>query len=155
MAEFTYNPVQAVPLNQGAIFNTSIRCPKGYVVHDEESGVLTLRGIVNNPCGTFARYKITANCNISVPTGGTAGPIAVALTLRGEPRLTSRAIVTPAAVDEYFNVTSTCFVTVPTGCCVDCSLRNVSPANEGDATTITPAPVINMQNLNITVERVA
>ena len=153
MAEFSYNPVQAVALNQGAIFNTSIRCPKGYVLHDEETGVLTLRGAVNNPCGTFARYQVTANCNIAIPEGGTAGPIAVALTLRGEPKPTSRAIVTPAAVDEYFNVTSTMFVTVPAGCCVDVSFRNVSPFNEGD--TGTPAPTINVQNLNVVVTRVA
>lgn len=152
MAEYNYNPVQAVSLNQAAILNTAIRCPKGYVIHEDGSGVLILRGVVNNPCGRFARYQVTANGNISLPEGGTAGPIAVALTVNGEARQTSRAIVTPAAVEEYFNVTSTAQIDVPAGCCFQVSLRNV-PASEDP--TVTPAPVIDIQNLNIDVKRIA
>lgn len=152
MAEFTYNPVQAVLLNQAALLNDSIRCPKGYVLHEDGSGVLILRGAVNNPYGCFARYQVTANGNIALPEGGTAGPIAVALTINGEPRLTSRAIVTPAAAEEYFNVTSTAFITVPKGCCFNVSLRHIAAS---DDPTVTPAPVIEIQNLNIDVQRVA
>ena len=106
MAEYTYNPIQIVEPNQNVILNTNIRCNKGYVLHREESGVVTLRGIVNNSCGCFARYQVTFNGNIAVPEDGTVGAIAIALAIDGEPILTSRAIVTPAEVDEYFNVTS-------------------------------------------------
>lgn len=149
MAEYVWNPVQAVALNQAAILETSIRCPKNYILHEDESGILILRGAGN---GCFARYQVTANGNIALPEGGTAGPIAVALTVNGETRLTSRAIVTPAAVEEYFNVTSTAFITVPKGCCFSVSLRHVAAS---DDPTVTPAPVINIQNLNIDVQRVA
>jgi len=152
MSEFTYNPVQAVALNTAAILNTSIRCPKGYVIHEDESGILILRGVVNNPCGRFARYQITASGNMAVPPSGTAGPIAVALAVNGESRLTSRAIVTPAAVDEYFNFTSTAIIDVPVGCCFSVSLRNVAASEDP---TVTPAPTINIQNLNVDVTRVA
>lgn len=151
MAEFTYNPIQTIEAGQNAIMNTSIPCNKGYVIHRNESGIVILRGIVNNPQATYARYQVTANGNIAVPTGGTAGPIAVSLAIDGEPLQTSRAIVTPTAVDAYFNVTSTAFITVPRGCCFTISLENTSPA--ADATT--PAPAINLQNLNFVVSRVA
>ena len=152
MAEYTYNPVQTVNPNQPVILNSSIPCNKGYVIHRNESGILTLRGIVNYSCNCFARYQVTFNGNIAVPTGGTAGPIAIALTLGGEPLLTSRAIVTPAAVDEYFNITSTAIITVPKGCCFNVSVDNISESTD-PATT--PAPQINVQNANLVVERIA
>lgn len=151
MAEFLNNDVQVVNPNQPVVLRTSIGCNHGYVYHRPESGILTLRGIVNNPCAGFARYQVTFNGNIAVPEDGTVGAIAVALALDGEPILTSRAIVTPAAVDEYFNVTSTAIITVPRGCCFNLSVENVSEA--ADATT--PAPQINVQNANLTVARIA
>lgn len=151
MAEFTYNPIQLVNANQPVILNTSIACNKGYVYHRNESGIVTLRGIVNNPNACFARYQVIFNGNIAVPEGGTAGPIAVALAIDGEPILTSRAIVTPADVDEYFNVTSPAIITVPRGCCFNVSVENVS---EGATPTDVP-PQINVQNANLTVARIS
>ena len=150
MAEFTYNPIQLVQPNQLVILNDSIRCPKGYVVHRNESGIVTLRGIVNNPCACFARYQVTFNGNIAVPEGATVSPISISLAIDGEPILTSRAIVTPAAVDNYFNVTSTAIITVPKGCCF-----NVSVENTTEAVGTTPATAINVQNANMTVTRIA
>lgn len=151
MAEFTYNPIQLVDPNQNVILNTTIGCPRGYVLHRDESGIVTLRGIVNNPTCCFARYQITFNGNIAVPEDGTVGPIAIALAIDGEPIQTSRAIVTPAAVDEYFNVTSTAFITVPRGCCFNVAVENVS---FGATATDTPT-AINVQNANLVVQRVA
>ena len=158
MAEFTYNPVQTVQANQPVVLNTSIACPRGYVLHRNESGIVTLRGIVNNACGCFARYQVTFNGNIAVPSTGTVGPISVALAIDGEPILTSRAIATPAAVateppttENFFNVTSTAIITVPKGWCVNVSVENTS---EG-ATPAVPAPQILVQNANLTVSRIA
>lgn len=152
MAEFTYNPIQLVQPNQPVVLNTSIPCNKGYVYHRNESGIVTLRGIVNNACGCFARYQVTFNGNIAVPEGTTVGEIGVALALDGEPILTSRAVVTPAAVDDYFNVTSTAIITIPRGCCFNVSVENVS---ESATPATTPAPAINVQNANMTVTRIA
>lgn len=143
MAEFTYNPVQEVAAGGAIIFNTSIGCPKRYVIHRNESGIVILRGIVNNPQSCFARYQVTFNGNIAVPAGGSAGPISLALAINGEPLLTSQAIVTPAAADQYFNVTSTAFITVPTGCCFTLAVENTS------------ADAINVQNANLVITRVA
>lgn len=151
MAEYVYNPIQLVQPNQPVILDASIPCNRGYVFHREGSGIVTLRGIVNNSCANFARYQVTFNGNIAVPTGGTVGPIAVSLAIDGEPILTSRAIVTPATVDEYFNVTSTAIITVPKGCCFNVSVENTSFG----ATAADTPTAINVQNANLVVSRIA
>lgn len=156
MAEFTQNAVQTVNPNQPVTLVTSIGCPKGYVYHRNGSGIVTLRGITSN---CFARYQVTFNGNIAIPEGGTIGPISVALALDGEAILTSRAIVTPAAVadnpptqDNFFNVTSTAIISVPKGCCFNISVENTS---ESATPATTPAPAILVQNANLTVSRIA
>ena len=149
MAEFTSNAVQSLPLNQAAVFDASIPCPRGYVIHEDGQGIFILRGNTNN---CFARYQVTFNGNVALPEGGTVGAIAIALAVNGEPRPTSRAIVTPAAVEQYFNVTSTAIITVPRGCCFTLSVRAVAASEDP---TVTPAPVIELQNANLTISRVA
>ena len=158
MAEYAYNPIQLVEPNQNVILDTVIPCGKGYVYHREQSGIVTLRGIVRNPNACFARYLVEFAGNIALPSGETVGPISVALAIDGEPILTSRAIVTPAATaDEpptaanFFNVTSTAIITVPRGCCFNVAVENTSgPAAVGGV-----APEILVQNANLTVARIA
>ena len=148
MAEYLANAEQAVSLNDPVLFTASIPCTKGYIYHEDETGIFILRGITT---GCFARYQVTFNGNIAIPTGGTVGPIAIAIAVNGEPRPTSRAIFTPAAVDEYGNVTSTAIITVPRGCCFSLSVRAVSAVDP----TATPAPAINVQNANLVISRIA
>ena len=151
MAEYAYNPVQLVEPNQNIILDTVIPCNKGYVFHRDQSGIVILRGIVNCPQACFARYQVTFNANIALPEGADVGPISVALAIDGEPIQTSRAIITPAAVDEYGNVTSTAIITVPKGCCFTVTVENTSaPAAPGGV-----APEINVQNANLVVARIA
>ena len=150
MAEYLANPVQTVALNAPILFNASIPCNKGYVYHEDETGVFILRGITSN---CFARYQVTFNGNIAIPEGGEVTPIAVALAVSGEPRLTSRAIFTPAAVEEYGNVTSTALITVPKGCCFSLSVEYVDATT--DDATVTPTPLIEVQNANLVINRVA
>lgn len=152
MAEFVSNPIQVVEPNQNVLLTNSINCNRGYVLHRNGSGIVTLRGVVNNPCCRFARYQCTFNANIAVPEDGTVGPIAVALAIDGEPIQTSRAIVTPAAVDQYFNATSTAIIDVPAGRCYTVTVENVS-VSATPATT--PPPEVNVQNANLVVTRIA
>lgn len=152
-AEYLANAIQPVALNAPIIFTASIPCTRGWVYHEDETGIFILRGIVNNSCACFATYQVTFNGNIAIPEDGTVGPIAVAITVNGEPRPTSRAIYTPAAVDEYGNVTSTAIIKVPRGCCFTVSVESVSAVV--DDPTATPAPVINVQNANLVVDRIA
>ena len=158
MAEYAYNPVQLVEPNQNIILDTVIPCNKGYVYHRNQSGIVILRGIVNNPTSCFARYQVTFNGNIALPSGATVGPISVALAIDGEPIQTSRAIVTPAATaddpptaNNFFNVTSTAIITVPRGCCFSVAVENTStPVAVGGV-----APEILVQNANLTVSRIS
>ena len=149
MAEYLNNDVQTVAPGAAVALRTSIGCTKGFIYHRPESGILILRGVVNNPCSNFARYQVTFNGNIAVAEG-TPGPIAVALAIDGEPIATSTAIVTPTVAEAYFNVTSTAIIDVPRGCCLNLSVENV-PADPTAVTT----PVINVQNSNLTVSRIA
>lgn len=149
--EYLANAVQSVALNAPVLFTASIPCTKGYVYFEDETGVLILRGITCNQC--FATYQVTFNGNIALPEDATdVVPIAIALTVSGEPRLTSRAIFTPQAVDEYGNVTSTAIIKVPKGCCFTLSVDSVPATTDS---TVTPAPLINVQNANLTVSRIA
>lgn len=154
-AEYLANAVQTVALNAPIIFTASIPCNRGWVYHDDETGIFILRGIVNNPSCCFATYQVTFNGNIAVPTGATVpdGGIAVAITVNGEPRLTSKAIFVPAeAGDNYGNVTSTAIIKVPRGCCFSISVDAI-PASLDP--TVTPASQIAVQNANLVINRIA
>lgn len=150
MAEYTSNNEQVVALNSPILFTASIPCNRGYIYHEDETGIFILRGCTNN---CFARYQVTFNGNIAIPEGGTVGPIAVAIAVNGEERPTSRAIITPAAVDEYGNVTSTAIITVPRGCCFSVSVRYVDATT--DDPTVEPTPLITVQNANFVINRIA
>lgn len=148
MAEYIANTLQTVALNSPVIFSASIPCNRGYVFHEDETGIFILRGVTTN---CFARYEVTFNGNIAIPTGGAITPIAVAIAVNGEPRQSSRAIITPAAVDTYGNVTSTAIITVPRSCCFNVSVESVSGITDG---TTTPTPNINVQNANLVITRI-
>ncbi len=141
--ELTANVAQAVPAGQNVLFtDTPVKCNRGYVVHRDGAGLVTLRGICNG-CSPLARYRVLFVGNISVPTGGTAGAISVALALGGEALPTTTATVTPAAAGEAFNVATSAFVDVPRGCCVALAVQNIS------------GQTINVANANLMTERVA
>ena len=149
MAEYLANATQSVELNQPIVFTASIPCNRGNVIHEDETGIFILRG---NCTGCFARYQVTYNGNIALPEGGTVGPIAVSIATNGEARPTSRAVITPAAVEEYGNVTSTAIIKVPRCCCFSLSVDAVPATTDP---TVTPAPVIDVQNANLTITRIA
>lgn len=150
MAEYLANAVQSVALDNPVLFTASIPCLRGYIYHEDETGVFILKGCTNN---CFARYQVTFNGNIAIPEGGAVTPIAVSITLNGESRPTSKAIFVPAAVDTYGNVTSTAIITVPKGCCFSIGVRYVDATVDDAATT--PTPTINVQNANLVIDRVA
>lgn len=140
MAEYSAVAVQTIAANQNALFtDTTSPCNKGFVIHRPGSGQFTLRGCTPN---CRAKYRVDFNGNIAIATGGTAGAISVAIALNGEADLSTQAIVTPAAVGDYFNVAMGTDVWIPKGCCFEISVKNTS----GQA--------IDMQNANITITRI-
>lgn len=154
MAEFlSRDNVETVSLNTAIPFIDSIPCNKGYVIHASGSGIFVLRGIVNNPTACFARYEIEFTGNIAIPTGGAVTPIATAIVISGEERNGSRSITTPAAVDEYGNVTSRATVDVPRGCCFTASVEYVNGTVNDPATV--PTPLINVVDGSLSIRRTA
>lgn len=111
------------------------------MVHRNGSGLVTLRGLTCNQCR--ARFRVHFGANIAIPTGGTAGPISLAIAIDGEPVASTTMTVTPAAVEEYNNVSSSVFIDVPKGCCEQVSIRNISNVP------------VNIANANLILERVA
>lgn len=131
---------QTVAENQNVLFTDSITCGNCSITHRDGSGLVTLRGTTNQ---CRARYKVSFGGNIAIPTGGTVEAISLALAIDGEPLGSSTMIVTPAAVEEYFNVFGAMFVDVPKDCCLTASIQNTS------------AQPILVQNANLIIERVA
>ena len=139
--EIIANALQTVQANQNVYFTDTVICGNTSIGHRNDSGLVTLRGVTNTQCR--ARFQVTFGGNIAVPTGETVGPISLALSLDGEPILATTMIVTPAAVEQFFNVSASVFVDIPRGCCSNISVKNIS--------TIP----IEVQNANLIVERVA
>lgn len=140
MAEFS-NPIialvsagQNVPLTETAVNS------KPCIVHRAGAGLVTLRGLTNQ---CRALYKISYGGNIAIPTGGTVEAITAALAVNGEALNSATATVTPAAVENYFNVYVSAQVSVTKGCCVTVAMKNTS------------AQAVNFANSNLTVERIA
>ncbi len=154
MSEYlTRDAVESVAFNTAIPFVDSIPCTRGYVWHQSGTGIFVLRGIVNNPCASFARYEVEFTGNIAIPTGGAVTPIATAIIVSGESRVGSRSIFTPAAVDTYGNVTSRATIDVPKGCCFTVSVEYVNGAV--DNPTATPTPLINVVDGSLSIRRSA
>lgn len=151
MARYITSTDENVALNGTIPFDiVSIPCGKGYVV-PITTGVLTLKG--NTP-NQFARYTVTVQGNIAIPEGGAVTPIAIAITLNGVDIPDSVAIVTPAAVGDFWHFNTSIPITVPCGCCVSVSAAYVD-ATVDDA-SVTPTPSISVRRgASIDVKRIA
>ena len=143
MAEYTAAALQTVDYRQNVLFTAApVPCMKGFVIHRADSGVFTLRGITDK-CA--ALYRVQFSANVAFPTGGTPGPISVALAIEGEPIASSTAIVTPDAAEAFNNLTVFAIVRVLRGCCAHVAIENIT----------TPAAPIDVQNANIEITRIA
>ena len=146
-AEYSAIAVQSVAVDENVLFNNGCRaCRKGFIQHRDDSGIFFLKGSSN---GCRAVYRVTFDGNIAIATGGTVGPVSVALTINGEALGNATATVTPAAIGDFFNVSVTTFIDIPCGCCVTIAVENTSTTAAGVAI---PIDVIAA---SLTIERVA
>lgn len=138
--ELISNAIQEVAANQNVLFTDTVVKGNCSIVHREGSGLVTVRGITDQ---CRARYKVSFGGNVAIPTGGTVGPILLAIAINGEGIAASTVISTPVAVEEYNNVFSAVFLDVPRGCCYTISVQNLTDE------------AIEVQNANLIIERVA
>ena len=140
MAEYVAVANQSVATNGNVVFTNTAVQGSNCIKHREGSGIITLRGITNQ---CRSRFFVEFSANIAVPTGGTAGAISLAIAISGEPVLSSQMTSTPAAVEQFNNVSAGIYVDVPAGCCVNIAVENTS--NQA----------IDVANANIIVTREA
>lgn len=127
MAEFSANAVQTVNPGETIVFTESpVPCNKGLVRHRDGTGNFLLSGRSNCPCKKSVNYFVDFGANIAVPTGQTVGAISVALSVDGATIPPTQMIVTPAAVEEFFNVSCATNVPIFSNCCESFSIRNTS-----------------------------
>lgn len=144
-AEYSFVPLQTIAVDDNVLFNNGNRaCRKGFISHRDDSGIFFLKGASN---GCKAVYRVTFDGNIAVAPaddGGVLEPISVAITINGEALGNATAIVTPAAIGDFFNVSLTTFIEIPCSCCVTVSVENTSDTS-----------AISVQSANIIFDRVA
>ena len=146
-AEYSYPLTQTVAVDENILFLNGDRCcKKGFIVHNDASGVFRLKGICKN-CAPRAIYKVNFHANVAVAPadeGGVLEPIILALSQNGETARNTVSVVTPAAIGDQWVINFETLVELPCGCCDTISVRNIS-----ETTTI------EVENANILFERIA
>lgn len=149
-AEFSSNAIQTIASNASAIFTEApVPCNRGLVYHRYGSGLFRLAsprliGNFTRRCCCqrmpYANYIVHFGGNVQIPTGGTVDEILMGIAVDGEIDPSSIRIVTPAAVEEFWNLNSEIVVSVPWICgCSSVSVRNLS------------TQPIQLQNANMTI----
>jgi hypothetical protein len=119
--EITGIALQTVAAGEDVAFTETPVCGSKCIVHRQGSGIIKLRGITNQ---CKARFLVSYSGNIQIPTGGTVGAISLAIAVDGEPLQSTRMVVTPAAVENLFNVSAQAYVDVD--CCSTVAVQNTS-----------------------------
>ena len=148
VAEWSNAAQQVVNPGETVIFTENpVPCTRGLIRHRDDTGNFLLVGYVPRQYGCPCRRQRSANylvdfgANIAVPTGGTVGAISLAITIDGATIPASTMTVTPAAVEEFFNVSRAINAAIFAGCCESVSVRNTSDQ-----------PIL-VQNANIIISR--
>lgn len=146
LSEYSANQLQTVNPGETVIFTESpVPCRRGLVRHRDDTGNFLLVGFVPRQfgcrCNREANYLVDFGANIAIPTGGTVEAVSVAITIDGATIPASTMIVTPAAVEEFFNVSRAINAAIFSGCCESLSVRNTSTQ-----------PIL-VQNANIIISR--
>lgn len=134
MAEFSAIAQQTVNPGESVIFTaTPVGNLRQFIRHNDETGSFLLSGNLpyfynGCPCcrSDVVVFPISFGANIAVPTGQTVGEISVAIAVDGVTEPASVMRVTPAAVEEFFNVSRDKDVEIWRGCCQSISIRNTS-----------------------------
>lgn len=146
-AEYSYQLAQVVDTDENiAFFNGDRCCKRGYILHNNTSGVFRLKGICKN-CASRAIYKVNFHANVAVAEaadGGVLEPIIVALSQNGETMQNTVSVVTPAAIGDQWVINFETLIELPCGCCDTISVRNISETT-----------AIEVENANILFERIA
>lgn len=153
MAEYSANAQQTVNPGETVVFTEAPSpCKRGFVRHRDGTGSFLLSGWVprfQNGCNCrnkSANYIADFGANIAIPEGETVGEISLAITIDGATVPATTMIVTPAAVQQFFNVSRAAGINVWNGCCETVAIRNTSniPILVENANVIFSRPDLNV-----------
>ena len=150
MSEWTYVDEQVVSPGGSVLFNANpVPCQRGLVWSRSGTGIFELKGAVASAprcrCqgAPSAIYEVFFGANVAVPTTATVAPITLAISLGGAPIPSSNMIVTPAAVEEFFNISREINALVRCGCCESLTITNLGTTD------------VVVSNANIIFDKVA
>ena len=130
MADYSANALQTLQPGEDLTFITTEPCMRGFVRHRDGTGSFLLSGwSPYGKCGCRRRnpiYSVDFGANIAVPEGQTVGEISMAYVVDGSIVPSTEMIVTPAAVEEFFNISRAIDIEVWNGCCETFGIRNTS-----------------------------
>lgn len=134
-AEYTAVERQIIQPNGYAIFTAApVPCTRGFVVPRLGSGLFQLSGLGVPRMGGCCcnrrvlgvNYDVDFGANIAVPEGETVGEISVGIALGGTAIPSSIMTVTPAAVEQFFNISRDITAQIVAGCCQTVAIQNLS-----------------------------
>ena len=134
-AEYTAVERQIIQPNGFAIFTAApVPCTRGFVVPRLGSGLFQLSGLGVPRMGGCCcnrrvlgvNYDVDFGANIAVPEGETVGEISVGIALGGTAIPSSIMTVTPAAVEQFFNISRDITAQIVAGCCQTVAIQNLS-----------------------------
>ena len=157
MAEYSANAVQTVNPGETVIFTEApVPCNRGLVRWRQGSGNFLLRGWLpnrfrwrrcrcccrRNAQDQSANYLVDFGANVAVHAGQAVEPITLAITIDGATIPASTMEVTPAAVEQFQNVSRAINAQIWKDCCETVSVRNTSdiPINVVNANIIISRP---------------
>lgn len=143
--EITANMVQTVAPYSNIMFDATRVPGNCSILHNDDSGLVTLRALRNGQCR--ARFRVIFSGNLKAGIDETISGVtllSMALTQNGEVIPSSIMTISVGDTASVYNIGTEVLVDVPTGCCTTISVKNIT---EGlDVETL---------NANLIVERVA
>lgn len=143
MAEWTSVAQQTVNPGESIVFTENpVPCTLGLILHRDDSGAFLAKGISyedqilgrgynrGRNCGRASQvvnYDVAFGANIAIPTGETVQPISVAIAVDGATIAGTTMEETPAAAEEFANVSRVTNIPIWKGCCQTITVRNTSP----------------------------
>ena len=143
--EITANAIQKVVENDNVLFTTTVVPGNCSIIHNEDSGLVTLRGLSNGQCR--ARFRVTFTGNMKADSAETIPGVtllSLAASRNGEIIPTSTMTITVGDTTSTYNIGTEFFIDVPIGCCTTIAFKNITDGID-----------IDILNANMIVERVA
>ena len=143
--EITANAIQKVVENDDVLFTTTVVPGNCSIIHNEDSGLVTLRGLSNGQCR--ARFRVTFTGNMKADSAETIQGVtllSLAASRNGEIIPTSIMTITVGDTTSTYNIGTEFFIDVPIGCCTTIAFKNITSGID-----------IDILNANMIVERVA